>query len=201
MPVAASVFSAWGMLMSDIRHDFIQTLVVRGRLFHEEGADGQHHGGDDTEHGEGLTPRTDGLGGTHLEDLAHQEAAEAEAHQQHTGDQALLIGKPAADGAHHRVVGKAGGEAADDAEADIQPHEGRDAGGQHKAAQEHGCRRPDVDLGADLAGQKAARHAAHAEQRHDDGEGQAQLRVRPLGIFLGDRAGQHAPGVDHTGEQ
>ena len=28
VPVAASVFSAWGMLMSDIRHDFIQTKIL-----------------------------------------------------------------------------------------------------------------------------------------------------------------------------
>ena len=28
VPVAASVFSAWGMLMSDIRHDFIQTRIL-----------------------------------------------------------------------------------------------------------------------------------------------------------------------------
>ena len=28
IPVAASVFSAWGMLMSDIRHDFIQTKIL-----------------------------------------------------------------------------------------------------------------------------------------------------------------------------
>ena len=28
VPVAASVFSAWGMLMSDIRHDFIQTRIM-----------------------------------------------------------------------------------------------------------------------------------------------------------------------------
>lgn len=28
VPVAASVFSAWGMLMSDIRHDFIQTKIM-----------------------------------------------------------------------------------------------------------------------------------------------------------------------------
>ena len=28
IPVAAPVFSAWGMLMSDIRHDFIQTKIL-----------------------------------------------------------------------------------------------------------------------------------------------------------------------------
>ena len=28
VPVAASVFSAWGMLMTDIRHDFIQTRIT-----------------------------------------------------------------------------------------------------------------------------------------------------------------------------
>ena len=28
VPVAASVFSAWGMLMTDIRHDFIQTRII-----------------------------------------------------------------------------------------------------------------------------------------------------------------------------
>ena len=31
VPVAASVFSAWGMLMSDIRHDFIQTKILSFR--------------------------------------------------------------------------------------------------------------------------------------------------------------------------
>ena len=28
VPVAASVFSAWGMLMTDIRHDYIQTKII-----------------------------------------------------------------------------------------------------------------------------------------------------------------------------
>lgn len=31
VPVAASVFSAWGMLMSDIRHDYIQTRILSFR--------------------------------------------------------------------------------------------------------------------------------------------------------------------------
>lgn len=29
VPVAASVFSAWGMLMTDLRHDYIQTKICR----------------------------------------------------------------------------------------------------------------------------------------------------------------------------
>ncbi|GER68334.1 hypothetical protein BpJC7_16620 [Weizmannia acidilactici] len=29
IPIASSVFSAWGMLMTDLRHDYIQTYIVR----------------------------------------------------------------------------------------------------------------------------------------------------------------------------
>src|SRR5699024_9096524 len=29
VPVASSVFSAWGMLMTDLRHDYIQTYINR----------------------------------------------------------------------------------------------------------------------------------------------------------------------------
>ena len=41
MPVAASVFSAWGMLMTDIRHDFIQTRITS--LLHGPDGGAQRH--------------------------------------------------------------------------------------------------------------------------------------------------------------
>ena len=174
---------------------------IRAGRHKEERADSQHHKNDDAQHHEADPPAADPVGRPRLIELADQKAAAAEAHQQHAGDQAGAVGEPAHHGAHDGVVAQAGAEAAQHAEADVQHGHRLGAAGQKEAQQKQHRADAHGHFGAELAAEKAAQQRADAEQNHDDGEGQAQLRVRPLGIFLGDRAGQHAPGVDHTGEQ
>ena len=148
-----------------------------------------------------MPPRAHGVRGEGLIELAHQKAAEAEAHQQDAGDQSGLVGKPLAHRAQHGVVGEARREATDDAEADVQHQDRPDVGRQQKARQEQRRGHPQVHLLANLAGQQAAHQTADAEEAHDDGEGQGQLGGAPLGEFRRDGAGQHAPRVHKARHQ
>ncbi len=174
---------------------------VRAGRDEEEGAHRQHHAADDAQHHEAGAPAADTGGRPGLVELADEEAAAAEAHEQHAGDQARLVGKPLDHGAHHAVVGKAGGQAAQQAEAQVQRDGGLAAAGDEEAGQEqHGADAHGV-FGAELARQQAAQQRADAEQDHDQGERQAQLCLGPAGELGGDGRAEHAPGVDQAREQ
>ena len=174
---------------------------VRAGRHKEEGADGQHHENDDAQHHEADTPAADPVGRPRLIELANDEAAAAKAHQQHAGDEAGTVGEPADHGAHDCVVAKAGAEAAQHAEADVQHGHGLGAAGQKEAQQEQHRADAHRHLGAELAAQQAAQQRTDAEQDHHDGKGHAELRLGPAGELGGDGGAQHAPGVHETGEQ
>ena len=172
-----------------------------GRQPEEQGTHADDHSHHNAHNQEGLPPGARLSGGYGVKEGAQHHAAGAEPHQQHAGDKSLAVGEPLGHGAHHRVVGKAGGCAAQHAVAHIEHGQGAGPGDQEKAHQEQ--RRGEKDIGAhgDTLGQVACGEAAQAEEGHTDGESEGQLCRAPLGEIRPDGGGKHAPAVDKSGEE
>ena len=174
---------------------------VRAGRHKEEGAHRQHREAHDAHHHKAGAPAADAGGRPRLIELADEEAAAAEAHQQHAGDQAGLVREPLDHGAHDGVVAQAGAQAAQHAEAQIQCQRRLAAAGDVEPGQKQHRAQPHGVFGAEPTGQQAAQQGADAEQDHHQCERQAQLRLRPAGELRGDGGGQHAPCVHKSGEQ
>ena len=100
------------------------------------------------------------------EDLAHDEAAHAEAHHDHASGEALLVGKPPGDGGDAGHVTGAQADAADDAVAEADDAEGGPAGEASGGIRRHrakraGPREKQAEGGDEVAGDEEGRGAHH----------------------------------------
>ena len=156
-----------------------------------------HHKSDEQTDGPKGTPPTHGNQKLGTKRAQHQ-AAEAEAHHEHAGNQTLLVWKEPGHRADDHIVADPHAKAAEHAVIDVKMDEFLRGAGQDKSSQQQDASQTQEQGAADLPDRESASYqSADAEHGHRNGKGQRGLASCPA-EFLLQGCDKDGPAVDET---